>query len=74
MYKIDCIFEKNNTVTCMGINLDIVGLVTPDHLTLEDCNNLTWIIDLSNQILIEPSGYKHIVKIVNRDHVRNWKK
>lgn len=68
-----CTIERNNTVTFQGTNLEIT-YQTDRYIYLIDCLDSEWKVDLVEKIIIEPSGYEHSVKIVRRDHVRNWKR
>lgn len=62
-----CTIESNNKVTFMGTTLAITGQ-TDRYIMLE----LGWEICLVDNVIIEPCGYEHPIKLVRRDHVRNW--
>lgn len=67
-----CTIERNNKVTFMGITLNITSK-TDRYIMLTDGLG-QWELCLIKSELVEPSGYAHTVKIVKRDHVRNWAK
>jgi len=62
-----CTIERNNTITFMGTTLAITSQ-TDRYIMLQD----GWEICLVDNVIIEPCGYEHSIKLVKRDHVRNW--
>lgn len=66
-----CTIERNNTqVTFMGTTLDITSQ-TDRYIMLTDGFG-QWELCLVDNVLVEPCGFEHKVKVVRRDHVRNW--